>query len=158
MTDVFLPTQSDMAVISLWQPWAQFVALGWKTIETRTHQNFASLAGRRIGIHAALMWDTQWLRHAGPYMTKEQIEETDKFDRSATGGRILCTAHVTGHRSLDEPDSQAALISCHIRDRFGGACSLPRYGLLLKDVKRLADPFKIKGKQGIFYVPGKLCA
>lgn len=46
-----------MKVITLWQPWATWVVLGWKTIETRLHPRFASLAGQVIGIHAGLKFD-----------------------------------------------------------------------------------------------------
>ena len=43
----------EIPCISLWQPWASLIALGWKTVETRGHNRFACLAGRRIAIPAA---------------------------------------------------------------------------------------------------------
>jgi hypothetical protein len=52
-------------IISLWQPWAQWVALGWKLIESRTHNRFKSLLTKRIGIHASAKWDAEWSMQAG---------------------------------------------------------------------------------------------
>jgi hypothetical protein len=36
--------------ITLWRPWSTWIADGRKTIETRTHDRFRSLVGKRIGI------------------------------------------------------------------------------------------------------------
>lgn len=42
-----------MKAITLWQPWASLIALGVKTIETRSWGAPRSLIGQRIAIHAA---------------------------------------------------------------------------------------------------------
>ena len=127
-------------VISLWQPWCFWVALGWKKIETRTHSRFANLVGKTIGIHAAQKWDNNWLAEAREYLTNEQIHET--MDFLHIGGIILCTAKVLGHRTLTNEDSQDALIDC------GG--EIKRYGLILEEVN-VIEGIPCKGRQGVFY-------
>jgi hypothetical protein len=126
-------------VISLWQPWAQWVSLGWKTVETRTHKRFANLQGKRIGIHAALTWDKTAFVAAHPYLTQQQFEQSATFLK--LGGAIICTAFVAAHVELLSPDSKAALIDC---------ASVKRYGLILADVRPI-EAVPCAGKQGIWY-------
>lgn len=141
MTDLLLP-QNEIRIISLWQPWAQWVMLGWKTIETRLHNRFKSLAGQRIGIHAANTWDRLCFDSAGPYLSEDQRKQTLELLGNAkrAGGRLLGTVHVTGAHWLQIEDSQAALIGCYIS----------RFGLFLSDPTPLPAPIIMRGKQGIW--------
>ncbi len=139
-----------MKIITLWQPWASFIALGWKTIETRTHNKFKVLVGHTIGIHASNTWDKDWNELAGPYLTQMQREEVgyikNLFDDGHLRGEILCTAHVNMHRIVKQSESNKALIFCS--DKFLDS----RYGLFLTDIKPIvATP--AKGKQGIWNYP-----
>jgi hypothetical protein len=152
-------TTIEIPCISLWQPWAQFIALGWKTIETRTHERFASLVGKRIGIHAAERWDKNWQALAGPWLTGQQIEIVNrrKVDWPFWRGVVVCTATVDMHKPLNYGDSQSALIDCSYS--FDGEIIPRRYGLLLSNVKETTFPqIRTAGKQGIFYVPESICA
>ena len=126
-------------VISLWNPWAIWVGLGWKKIETRTHERFKGLVGKQIGIHSALKWDDTALELAGEYLSEDQRIQTRGFLR--VGGAICWTAYVTAHRELDPLDSKAALIDCE---------HVTRYGLFLSDVTMI-EVIPCKGKQGIWY-------
>ena len=130
-----------MPIISLWQPWASWVMLGWKTIETRTHDRFRSLRGKRIGIHAALKLDPDWPRVANPYLTDEQIERTHKFLN--VGGAIIGTAEVFNYGLLSAHHSDMALTDCH---------NIDRYGLFLRSLETI-EAIPAKGKQGIWYLP-----
>lgn len=132
-------------VITLWQPWAQWVMLGWKRTETRTHAKFKLLVGQRIGIHVGQKWDPWALHEAQGFLNKQQSEET----HNRTGifgvlqdapGCIIATAFVKEHRLLGANDAKAALIECDTR----------RWGLVLTDlvVTRFT---KAPGKQGIWY-------
>lgn len=126
-------------VISLYNPWAIWVGLGWKKIETRTHRRFASLVGKTIGIHAGLKWDEGAIETAREWLSPEQIKRTQKMLR--VGGAICWTAFVTEHRELDPLDNRSALIDC---------THVTRYGLFLKDVTTI-DVITCRGKQGIWY-------
>jgi hypothetical protein len=126
-------------VISMYGPWANWVSLGWKHIETRTHDRFSSLAGKRIGIHAAIKWDNGAIELARPFLTNDQITESHDFLK--IGGAIICTAHVHAVDWLTHFDSPNALIDCG---------SIQRFGLFLTSIK-VIDCIPCKGKQGIWY-------
>ena len=129
---------NKIPVISLHQPWGNWVSLGWKTIETRTHKRLSCLNGKTIGIHLALKWDSKWIDNAWNYLSENQIERTKRFLK--IGGAIICVADVTGFRALNNDDSQKSLIECN---------SL-RYGLILNNIHRI-EAIPCKGGQGIFY-------
>jgi hypothetical protein len=128
-----------MPVISMYGPWANWVGLGWKTIETRTHNRFKSLAGKRIGIHKTLRWDDGAIDLARPFLDECQIAHTRTFLH--LGGAIFWTAFVKEHRELDPLDNKAALIDC---------THVTRYGLFLEDVQMI-EMIPCNGKQGIWY-------
>ena len=130
----------DMPIITLWMPWANWVSLGWKTIETRTHQRFKNLVGRRIGIHASQAWDPLATHAAAPYLAPDRIKWSEQF--LPTGGAIICTAFVKEFRALKPTDAEASLIECISRQR---------YGLILTDVET-SEAVPAKGKQGIWYL------
>jgi len=129
----------ETPIISLWMPWANWVALKWKPIETRKHRRFASLVGKRIGIHASVKWDDSAIEAARPYLQEWQILQTERFLR--IGGAIICTAMVKEFRPLTEYDEDDALIECR---------SVQRYGLRLDDVQ-IIEAIPCKGKQGVWY-------
>lgn len=125
--------------ISLWQPWAQWVMLGWKTIETRLHDRFKGLALERIGIHAAQKWDAFATKEALPFLTKEQLEATLRFTKHESA--LLGSVFVRDCSWLLPPAGKEALIECETR----------RFGLILQDPIQLHEPLAMKGGQGIFY-------
>jgi len=129
-------------IISLWMPWANWVMLGWKAVETRRHARFASLAQKYIGIHAARKWDDTALDAARPYLTEEQIDATNDFP--CEGGIIIGTVWARYHRPLNAADSRAALIDCG---------SVKRFGLTLED-PQIIEAIPAKGRQGIWYYRG----
>lgn len=130
-------TPNIIPVITLYQPWASFVMLGWKEIETRIHNRFKSLNGKVIGIHAGKNYDKsdQCLQ----YLTKEQrqIVSNEKF---ATGV-LLGTARVVEFDKLNRSHSGRALIDCATTDR---------WGLFLTDIK-IIEPIPVQGDMGIWY-------
>lgn len=136
-----------MKVITLWQPWASFIALGWKTIETRTHDRFKNLVGQTIGIHAGNQWDEDWFKLTRNYFSAEQriltIKMHDNFKAGTNRGAIICTAKVVSVGWLDHRDSQQALIDCSLESDH------QRFGLSLTNVK-IIKPIPAKGKQGIW--------
>jgi len=130
-------------IISLHRPWADWVALGWKKIETRTHSRFKKLAGGVIAIHASKTWDLNWERAANNYLTPNQREFTKevlpKWDWS---GKIICYVFVERFGRCLPSDSRDAMIECF---------PTIREGLWLSGVTQLSEPIEIRGMQGIFY-------
>lgn len=128
-----------MPVITLYQPWATWVIRGWKLIETRTHDRFKSLVGRRILIHAGKKTDASDAVVKNPYLTREQLLYNPD---EVINGYILGSALVQDFRVLDERDSRLALIDC---------CSVIRFGLFLNETLTFAKPIKEQGEMGIWY-------
>ena len=133
--------EGTIPVISLWMPWANWVSLGWKTIETRLHRRFSSLAGKTIGIHCSLKWDDTALDAARDFLSPDQVTATGQFLR--VGGAIICTAEVQECRELDPLDNARALIDC---------THVTRYGLILRNIQTI-EAIPCRGKQGIWYIP-----
>lgn len=125
-----------LPVITLYQPWATWIMRGWKTIETRTHNRFASLNKKKILIHAGLSTDVAAIHN--PYLTKEQLLFSPD---EIINGFILGSVYVYGCRPLDKWDSDAALIECETK----------RYGLLLEKIEKWRTPIPVKGEMGIWY-------
>jgi hypothetical protein len=129
----------ELPTISLWQPWASWVAWGWKTIETRTHNRFASLIGQRIGIHAAKTFDPRARNMAGGYLSDGQARSAGRSGDTYPRG-IICTALVKDYRVLIPDDAPRALIECRTL----------RFGLFLEEVHKIDPPLRCKGRQGIW--------
>lgn len=131
-----------MKIITLWQPWATLIALGWKRIETRTHNRFRNLEGQIIGIHAGNKWDNAWSFLAGNYLTGEQYSLIRKMqaEKKIPFGKIICAGKIYTYRKLVSSDAEKALIECDTE----------RYGLFIYDIKILEPPIEARGKQGIW--------
>lgn len=126
-------------VITLYQPWATWIMRGWKTIETRTHNRFASLAHKKILIHAGLTNDPNAVNafYHG-YLSKEKLLlNPDEM----INGFILGSAYVTHAGRLFPEHSFKALIECDTL----------RFGLFLQDIERWEIPIPEKGEMGIWY-------
>jgi hypothetical protein len=125
-----------LPVITLYQPWATWIMRGWKTIETRTHNRFKSLEGKRILIHASKSTDANAIDN--PYLTKEQLfYNPDEI----VNGFILGSALVSDFRLLNSNAAQRALIECDTK----------RFGLFLEKIDRFETPIRENGEMGIWY-------
>lgn len=123
--------------ITLYQPWATWIMRGWKTIETRTHNKFACLNGKRIGIHAGMTTDASAINNT--YLTKYQLLQNPE---DMINGYLIGAATVIEVRELTNSDSKAALIDCHFTKR---------YGLFLDNIQGFREPVFVKGEIGIWY-------
>jgi hypothetical protein len=133
--------------ITLWQPWASFIAWGFKLIETRTHNRFRCLAGQQIAIHAGLWFDEtaelramDWLGDEAWHRLQAYLLR-DGYPRQ----QIVCSAHVAEGRPLTAKDSPLALCDCS-----GGGL----FGLRLAGVRTPRRVLAaIPGHQGVWRVP-----
>lgn len=122
-----------LPVITLYQPWATWIADGLKTIETRTHNRFGCLLGKSILIHAGQT--TDGLALPNPYLNGREYSEP-------INGVILCVAYVKRFGKLSDFHSKMAMIDCNTVERFG---------LYLTDIVKLKEPIPVKGEMGIWY-------
>lgn len=126
-------------VITLYQPWASWIMRLWKWIETREHDRFACLKGKRILIHAGQRTDDSHLTVNNPYLTKEQIMyKPDEI----VNGFILGSAFVSNVGWLNGTHSKKSLIDCE---------NTKRFGLFLDGIKPFETPIAEKGEMGIWY-------
>lgn len=134
----------SVRALSLWRPWADWVMLGWKTIETRTHQRFRCLgvAPTTLAIHAAAKWDATAIDAARRWLTDEQIKFTETVIRGRPVAGIIGTVEVMAFGLLDAGDEAGALIEC----------STTRFGLWLTNPRPLLPPIPAIGRQGLFWV------
>ena len=146
-----------MKAISLWQPWATWVALAWKTVETRTHKRLAGLVGETIAIHAtARPGPTAEYRRvqaaylaASPYMQRNNWENIARLCTHYPYGAVVATAKVCDFRPLGEADSQAAMIYCG--KGFDEDPHPQRYGLFLRNIEQVEPSISAKGARGIWH-------
>jgi hypothetical protein len=123
--------------ITLYQPWATWIMRGWKTIETRTHNRFSCLLGKRILVHTGMNTDAEAIKC--PYLTKEQLTYEPK---EVVNGYILGSVFVKSFGKLSSIHSEKALIDCENTERFG---------LYLSEIEKFSKPILCKGEMGIWY-------
>lgn len=136
-----------MKCISLWQPWASAVAIGYKAIETRGYNT--NVRGR-IGIHAALRFTNAQRSFWATRM--DCFDEFLKFDGALPFGAIVCTAIITD----SVPTLELVARGLSPQELAYGDYRPLRYGWPLADVVRLPQPIPWKGMQGFFNVPDSL--
>lgn len=126
-------------VITLYQPWATWIMRLWKSIETREHDRFKGLRGKRILIHAGKRTDDSLLTTHNQYLTFEQIKQDPD---EVVNGFILGSAFIENVGWLNGSHSKRALIDCGTTKRFG---------LFLHDIKQFEQPIEVNGEMGIWY-------
>ncbi len=137
-----MSTTETLPCISIHRPWALWVREGWKTIETRTHNRFRGLIGKRIAIHASKTWDSNAMAAARKWLTPEMEVATYHQRTTAQGsGEIVAIATVSAFGLLSPIHESRAMIEC----------ATTRFGLYLTDIQPFDGP-RVRGQQGIFRV------
>ena len=138
-----------MKAITIWQPWASLIALGYKTIETRTHSRLGCLHDprERFAIHAACRFDEwaagviagvleRWRAHYPRLpVTSEQLADPNAWPR----GAVVGTARGVGFGVLNERYELSALCPCD-----------GLWGLFVADARALPEPVPARGFQGVW--------
>lgn len=125
-----------MKAISLWQPWASFIANGLKPFETRPWAPPKWLVGKRIAIHAA----------------KRPTSKDDREWAAGLGisdlpfGAIVCTVELRGVFKCHE---DSLLPQLYPPDEFGDY-SPGRWAWHLVDIERFEPPIPALGARGFW--------
>lgn len=139
-----------MKAISLWQPWAQWVSIGWKLIETRDHDRFKGLVNQRIAIHSAKKWDNNAFRIAGSRL-KQSYQEITLDRLRLLEPAIVCTAFVK--KSYWDNKVPEFL---RLATEGWALCPIDnKYLLIFTDIIAF-KPIPWRGHQGIFNVPDEI--
>lgn len=128
-----------MKAISLWQPWATLVAVGEKSMETRS-------------------WST---RYRGPLLICSSKKKLSTFTilpflvRGGIGLSDLLYGHALALVDLTHIfKTEEVFADLSVTEKYFGDFSPGRYAWQLENLRRLEEPFPVKGKQGLFTLPG----
>lgn len=154
-----------MPAISLWNPWAFFVAKGFKKIETRSWHPPSKfvLSGTRIAIHAAKSWTRDVRDVCRQLALRECLPEAVNADLHKGqfllgNGCILATCRIAEvlptERVRIYPQTLGAVGLKEITAREGalGDFRPGRFAWVLDDVQELQSWVPVAGRQGFFNV------
>ena len=152
-----------MYAITLHQPWASLIALGVKTVETRSWPAPARLVGQTITIHAG----KRVVRKPGVAVENEMRARLGKdWHRTIPAGAVLATATLAGMARVERVDPRIGLavhdpateVGCAVglgqtRIDLWGDYSPGRWLWLLGDVRKLPEPVPAVGHQSFWHWP-----
>jgi hypothetical protein len=128
-----------MRGLSLHQPYALLVALGWKTLETRkTRTNHRG----PLVICASRIVDSKAVHHFEKRAIERGMTSYEWCLLNSIGGRALCIVDVTGCRPLDRKDEPRSWF--YEPDRFAWELARRRC---------FERPPQVRGMQGLFPCP-----
>lgn len=140
-----------MKMLTLWQPWASLVALGFKKYETRSW--LASYRGSII-IHASkrpLNWKDLELW--------EEITDTDPHSFSFPMGCAIAVANLVNCQIMTNANSvpcyQISIDSVSTQEKLAGIWEIGRYAWKFENVRQI-DPFYCRGFQGLIDAPNEV--
>jgi len=152
--------KDPMPAITLWQPWATLVAMGLKTIETRSWLPPHELLGQRIAIHAAARPVRQCMVGCGAPFVRSVAEalRVDVIDLDdLPRGAVLCTATLADAGTVAGVGDRVEVGACGSR-RFTRLEAIDPWGdfragrclWFLEEVSPLTPPRSARGAQGIW--------
>lgn len=128
-----------MKALTLWQPWASLIALGYKHYETRSWKR-NSLIGQRIAIHAAKRPPKDL-----PYDLSHELAKLDLDPLGLPLGAVLGTAVVANFQQTE------LIASSLIQSELAfGDYAVGRWAWRLDDVEMLPEPQQTQGMQGVW--------
>jgi hypothetical protein len=123
--------------LSLKQPYAELVAAGKKTIETRR-------------------WSTnfrgKFLIHSSKAIDKKTCTLLNIDSSSLVKGAVIGVAYLYDIKKYTSKEAFLADKAEHLSDNFSNAI----YGFLLKDAKKLNEPIPLLGRLGFFDVSQRI--
>ena len=128
-----------MKAISLWQPWASAMALGWKKNETR---HWATKYRGPLLIHAAkkiVAWPSIYVQYL--------FEKTAFIPSDLPLGMVLCKVDLIDCIKITYPDS----VEIESREFELGNYNTGRYMWITENLETF-EPFPAKGRQRFFEV------
>lgn len=147
-----------MKALTLHQPWASLIALGYKTIETRSWRtNYRG----PIAIHAAKTFP-KYARECAEFdfMKELQVSEKDEWRemnlKALPRGVIVATANLTTCAPTDRLACEGVSFILDGKYDFQspewkyGNYEAGRWGWVLDDIKPLGPPILATGKQGLW--------
>lgn len=141
------------------RPWANLIAEGKKTIETRMWPPHLEHLGRHIAIHASTRWNQQAAEFVGRNLERFRVNEQPREGLCSAG--IIAVARLVGwvehthwddqRRELAErPPAVVQMLPGHeYRDPDWRWFTQNRFAWLLREVRPIV-PVAVKGKQKLW--------
>lgn len=138
-----------MKAISLWQPWAQAIAVGAKTVETRSWKtNYRG----PIAIHAAKTQNAETHQATNAFRADPDIAPGE-IPAALPFGAFVALATLYACYQTEDIDRWYYISATE--NRYGNY-EPGRFGWVLKDIQALDDPVPYRGRQGLFEVPDEI--
>lgn len=128
-----------MRALSLWQPWASAIALGIKTVETRS---WSTKYRGTLLIHATQRFPREALEFA-----RMEAEVGRLPERLPLGAVVAVATLATVQPAMECVPSFSPEASI---ERLYGDYSPGRWGWVLRDVRALPEPIPASGGQGLW--------
>ena len=135
-----------MRGLSVLQPWASLLALGWKKVETRS---WRSLYRGPILIHASKGFPG----HCKAFARDEHLAGRLPDPTTLPLASVIAIAEVTDCLPTREAESMVSGLETELGDWSAG-----RYGIFLENVRALPTPIPWSGCLGLWPVPDSLRA
>jgi hypothetical protein len=138
-----------MKALTIWQPWAAFVAAEIKRNETRS---WSTRHRGEIAIHASLN---------SPYTGGLDRYMTDVIDAGlrrllVASGAIIAVGEITDCQPTCREGVRPVRTLLSSREIALGDYSEGRYAWAIRNVRRLRNPVPCKGAQGLWTVPAEI--
>ena len=127
-----------MKALTLTQPWATLVALGYKQIETRS---WTTKYRGKLYIHAAKGFP----RDAKEFASEEAA--LGRIPKRIPLGAIVATARLVDVRKTEEVSLEISGLERRLGDYYPG-----RYAWLLEDIEPQPEPIPWRGALGLFNI------
>lgn len=132
-----------MKVLSLWEPWASAMAISAKRVETRDDWVDRIKYRGLVWIHATMKPEFKPVEYPPEFL--EWVERVGIDWRHLPYGHMLAVGKlvkIVKTESIRDTLSEQELAFGDYRDN--------RRGLIFKNVRRLREPIKVSGKQGLW--------
>ena len=140
-----------MKAITLTQPWATLVAIGAKSIETRS---WGTRFVGPVAIHAAKGFPLVARQFAHEWPFGEALRSAGYRKLSDLPlGAIVAVARIVGCYSTSSPKTEQLLSERQSDEREFGNYEPNRYAWVLGDVRRVSEPIPIRGALGLWTLP-----
>ncbi|MGB3756514.1 MAG: DNA N-6-adenine-methyltransferase [Rivularia sp. (in: cyanobacteria)] len=137
-------TPNTLKAISLWQPWASLIPLGFKHYETRSWKTL--YRGKLLICSTAKSTKTQYQQYL---KICNEVELPEWNETNFPHGCALAICDLVDCIEMT-PEFIAQQSQTEI---LCGDWQVGRYAWKLKNIQPITEPFAVKGKQGLFNVP-----
>lgn len=134
-----------MKALSLWQPWASAIVLGWKRVETR---HWSTRYRGALAIHAAKRWTAE---EREDWAALSRAEGFDASSYEMSFGALIATVCL-----VDVVPTEKLVGQISEQEERWGNYGPKRFGFVFEGLVKLPEPVPFKGAQGFFDVSDAL--